>query len=81
MDLLEMTNKDQHDQYKSTLNLLKKFVESNQRKRISLLSNIESEVETKISFSHWDLTEPASISSERKTWSEIKATTLFQADP
>ena len=45
MDLLEMTNKDQHDQYKSTLNLLKKFVESNQRKRISLLSNIESEVD------------------------------------
>ena len=40
-----MTNKDQDEQYKSTLNLLKKFVESNQRKRINLLSNIESEVE------------------------------------
>ena len=40
-----MTNKDQDEQYKSTLNLLKKFVESNQRKRISLLSNIESEVD------------------------------------
>ena len=46
----------------------------------NLEEGIESEVETKISFSHWDLTEPASISSERKTWSEIKATTLFQAD-
>ena len=45
MDLLEMTNKDQGEQYKSTLNLLKKFVESNQRKRINLLSNIESEAD------------------------------------
>ncbi len=40
-----MTNKDQDEQYKSTLNLLKKFIDSNQRKRINLLSNIESEVE------------------------------------
>ena len=45
MDLLEMTNKDQEDHYKSTLNLVKKFVESNQRKRINLLSDIESEVD------------------------------------
>ena len=41
MDLLEMTNKDQRDHYKSTLNLIKKFVESNQRKRINLLPVIE----------------------------------------
>ena len=40
-----MTNKDQEDHYKSTLDLVKKFVESNQRKRINLLSDIESEVE------------------------------------
>ena len=45
MDLLEMTNKDQEDHYKNTLNLVKKFVESNQRKRINLLSDIESEVD------------------------------------
>ena len=45
MDLLEMKNKDQEDHYKSTLNLVKKFVESNQRKRINLLSDIESEVD------------------------------------
>ena len=40
-----MTNKDQDGHYKITLNLVKKFVESNQRKRISLLSEIESEVD------------------------------------
>ena len=40
-----MTNKDHDEQYKSTLNLVKKFIESNQRKRINLLSNIESEVD------------------------------------
>ena len=45
MDLLEMTNKDQEDQYKSTLNLVKKFVASNQRKRLQLLSEIESDVD------------------------------------
>ena len=45
MDLLEMTNNDHEDHYKSTLNLVKKFVESNQRKRINLLSDIESEVD------------------------------------
>ena len=61
MDLLEMTNKDQHDQYKSTLNLLKKFVESNQRKRISLLSNIESEVDNLFEIGNkiFDLFDPA----------------------
>ena len=40
-----MTNHDHEDHYKSTLNLVKKFVESNQRKRINLLSDIESEVD------------------------------------
>ena len=45
MNLLEMTNKDQEDHYKSTLDLVKKFVDSNQRKRINLLSDIESEFE------------------------------------
>ena len=40
-----MTIKDQDDHYKSTLNLVKKFVDSNQRKRINLLSDIESEVD------------------------------------
>ena len=61
MDLLEMTNDDQHDQYKSTLNLLKKFVESNQRKRISLLSNIESEVDNLFEIGNkiFDLFDPA----------------------
>ena len=41
MDLLVMTNKDQEDYYKSTLNLVDLFVKSNQRKRINLLSDIE----------------------------------------
>jgi hypothetical protein len=45
MDFLEMTNKDQEDHYKSTLNLVNIFVKSNQRKRINLLSDIESDVE------------------------------------
>ena len=45
MDLLGMTNKDQEDHYKSTLNLVDLFIKSNQRKRINLLSDIESEVE------------------------------------
>ena len=45
MDLLEMTNKDQEDQYKSTLNLVNLFIKSNQRKRINLLPDIESEVD------------------------------------
>ena len=45
MNFLEMKNKDQEDYYKSTINLVKKFVESNQRKRINLLPDIESEVD------------------------------------
>ena len=45
MDFLEMTNKDQEDHYKSTLNLVNIFVKSNQRKRLKLLSDIESDVE------------------------------------
>ena len=40
-----MTNKDHDEHYKSTLNLVKRFVESNQRKRMNLLSDIESEVD------------------------------------
>ena len=44
MELLEMTNKDKENHYKTTLNLVKKFVESNQRKRINLLSDIESDI-------------------------------------
>ena len=40
-----MNYKNQDEHYKSTLALVKKFVESNQRKRINLLSDIESEVE------------------------------------
>ena len=40
-----MTKTVQDDYSKSTLNLVKNFVESNQRKRINLLSDIESEVE------------------------------------
>ena len=40
-----MTNTDQDDYYKTTLNIVRKFVESNQRKRINLLNVIESEVE------------------------------------
>ena len=34
-----MTNTYQDDHYKSTLNLVQKFVDSNQRKRINLLSH------------------------------------------
>ena len=40
-----MTNNDQEEHNKSTLKLVKKFVESNQRKRINLLTEIESEAE------------------------------------
>jgi len=39
-----MNNKEQ-DIYNATLNLIKKFVDSNQRKRINSLSQIESEIE------------------------------------
>ena len=46
---------------RETLNLLKKFVESNQRKRISLLSNIESEVDNLFEIGNkiFDLFDPA----------------------
>ena len=40
-----MINTGQDDQNKTTLSLVKKFIDSNQRKRINLLSDIESEVE------------------------------------
>ena len=40
-----MTNREKDDYYKTTLELVKKFVESNQRKRINLLTDIESEAE------------------------------------
>jgi len=39
-----MNNKEQ-DIYNATLDLIKKFVDSNQRKRINSLSQIESEIE------------------------------------
>jgi len=39
-----MNNKEQ-DNYNATLDLIKKFVDSNQRKRINLLTQIESEFE------------------------------------
>tara|TARA_Y100000991_G_C21892548_1_gene314431 strand:+ start:29 stop:763 length:735 start_codon:yes stop_codon:yes gene_type:complete len=45
MDLLEMKNIEKEEYYKSTLNLVKKFVDSNQRKRLNLLSDIESDVD------------------------------------
>ena len=40
-----MTNRDKDNYYKTTLELVKNFVESNQRKRINLLTDIESEAE------------------------------------
>ena len=40
-----MTNKEQDTYSNATSDLIKKFVESNQRKRINLLTQIESEVE------------------------------------
>ena len=40
-----MTNRAKKDHYKNTLNIVKTFVESSQRKRLKLLSGIESEVE------------------------------------
>ncbi len=40
-----MINKEQDNYSNATLDLVKKFVDSNQRKRINLLSKIESEVE------------------------------------
>ena len=40
-----MCSSDLDNSYESTLNLVKIFVESNQRKRIKLLGDIESEVD------------------------------------
>ena len=40
-----MINTGHDDQNKTTLSLVKKFIDSNQRKRINLLSDIESEAE------------------------------------
>ena len=40
-----MNNKEQDNYSNATLDLIKKFVDSNQRKRINLLTKIESEVE------------------------------------
>ena len=40
-----MNNKEQDNNNNATLNLIKKFVDSNQRKRINSLAQIESEVE------------------------------------
>ena len=40
-----MTNKDQDNYSKATLDLIKNFVDSSQRKRINLLTKIEDEVE------------------------------------
>jgi len=40
-----MTNKDQDNYSNATLDLINKFVDSNQRKRINLLNQIESEIE------------------------------------
>ena len=40
-----MNNKEQDNHNNATLDLIKKFLDSNQRKRINLLNQIESEVE------------------------------------
>ena len=40
-----MTNKEQDNYNNATLDLIKKFVDSNQRKRLNLLTQIESEIE------------------------------------
>ncbi len=40
-----MNNKEQDNNNNATLDLIKKFVDSNQRKRINSLTQIESEVE------------------------------------
>ena len=40
-----MNNKEQDTYSNATLDLIKKFVDSNQRKRLNLLTLIESEVE------------------------------------
>ena len=40
-----MNNKEQDNYSNATLDLIKKFIDSNQRKRINSLTQIESEVE------------------------------------
>ena len=40
-----MNNKEQDNYSNATLDLIKKFIDSNQRKRINTLSQIESDVE------------------------------------
>ena len=45
MNLFEMTKKVQDEYSNATSTLVKKFVDSNQRKRINLINEIESEVE------------------------------------
>ena len=40
-----MNNKEQDNYSNATLDLINKFVDSNQRKRINLLTKIEAEVE------------------------------------
>ena len=40
-----MSNKEQDNYSNATLDLIKKFVDSNQRKRINLLTKIEADVE------------------------------------
>jgi len=40
-----MNNKEQDNYSNATLDLIKKFIDSNQRKRINLLTQIESEFE------------------------------------
>ena len=40
-----MTNKEQDTYSNATSDLIKKFVDSNQRKRINLLTQMEAEVE------------------------------------
>ena len=40
-----MNNKEQDNYNNATLDLIKKFIDSNQRKRINSLTQIESEVE------------------------------------
>ena len=47
-----MTNKANDNNSNATLDLVKKFVDSNQRKRINLLSQIESEVEGIFNIAH-----------------------------
>ena len=50
-----MNNKEQDNYSNATLDLIKKFVDSNQRKRINSLTQIESEVENifnPVSYTH-----------------------------